>query len=515
MTKRFLVILATLLVAVFVLGACATTTDTPPAADTPPPATVDTPPPTPPAVTPPTQDVTLERQHRDFPAIPASSQPHLIIAVQSLAVSMDPIQRNDSASALNNNMLFSTLVDMDEDTFEVLPALAVAWEMLDAATVQMELRQGVTFHNGDRLTAHDVQFSLERAGVSPEVEPIVGMIDYVTVIDDYNFILHLEYAFAPILRHLAHTAVGIVPRDHMLAVGEDAFAEHPIGTGAFAFDHQVIGDSVHMVRNDSYWGSVPSIQTLTFRNIPDQQGRLIAVETGEVHVADAIAPIDFARAEATPGVNALRRMNLSTNYVGFNTRQPYLDNPLVRQAINYMIDGAAIVEHVLMGFGAPANGPIANIVWGYYPVAPFTVNFDRAQELMIEAGLEDGFSTTIWYNIPNFEHDMFLLGWVSVVGDLDYALHPLFHSDHFGPGGNRFGLASDRLDDLLDRARVETNPATRSQLYADAMILLDEYLPMALLNQGENLVLRHNSVGGFVINPAGHFNFANVYFYAD
>jgi len=539
MTKRFLAILATLLVAVFVLAACGGNE---------------------PATTPEDSGTTTQSPTTEAgggtptPAggndqTPAAGGNDLVVAVGALAVSMDPIVSNDSASALNNNMLFSTLVNMNEDTFEVEPALAVSWEMPDAATVNMTLREGVVFHNGDPLTAHDVKFSLERAGAAPEVEPIVGMINNVTVIDDLNFTIHLDFPFAPILRHLAHTTTGIVPADHVNAVGEAAFADHPIGTGPFAFSSITLGDRVEMVRNDNYWGDVPRVDTLTFRMIPDQSGRLIAVETGEVHIADALAPADISVAEASPNVTLERRMNLSTNYVGFNTQRPYLDNPLVRQAINYAIDGHAIVDLVLMGTGAPANGPIANIVWGYHSVEPFNVNIDRARELMAEAGLEDGFSTTIWYNIPNAqrqaiaemvqfalqqlnievevigiewaqyleatsagEHDMFILGWVSVTGDADYGLFPLFHSSQFGSAGNRTFWSTPEMDALLEAGRLATEDNERLAIYAEAQQILRDEAPWIFLNQGETLMATAPNLQNFTIAPWGHHNFAKVWF---
>ena len=473
----------------------------------------------------------------------------LIVALQSLAISMDPIQSNDTASAINNNMLFSSLVTMDPDTFEVYPALAINWSQPTADTVHMELRRGVTFHNGTPLTSADVKFSLERAGRAWEVEPIIGMIDTVEIIDDYNFIIHLDFPFAPILRHLAHVTASILSVEYFDRVGPQTFAENPIGTGPFVFDHVVISQRVEMRRNDNYWGQVPQIDTLTFRAMPDQHGRLIAVQTGAAHIAEGIAPAGFIDAQGSPDVTLMRRMNLSTNYIGFNTRAPHLDNPLVRQAINYMVDVNAIVEHVLMGFGAPVSGPIANITWGYYGVAPFNVNIDRAKELMAQAGLEDGFSTTIWYNVPNpqrqmiaemvqywlaeinidvviigvewghyldataaGEHDMFILAWVSVTGDADYGLFPLFHSAMFGAAGNRTFWSTPETDRLLDEGRETTDPARRLEIYREIQLIIRDEAPWVFLNQGETLMAASPDIGGFAISPWGHHNFATVYF---
>jgi len=473
----------------------------------------------------------------------------LVVAVQALAWSMDPIVHNGSATNLNNNMLFSSLLTMNVDTMEIEPGLAIAWNMPNASTVNMELRRGVTFHNGDPLTAHDVKFSLERASHSADMWAITEMLSHVTVIDDYNFTVHLHYDFVPILRNLAHVGFSIVPMDYMTRIGEEAFAENPIGTGSFMLEELLHWERIKMVRNDNYWGEIPRIETLTFIAIPDQQWRLLALEAGEVDIVDSVSTFDLEWAEASPDINVVRRPNLSNNYIGFNAQSPYLSNPLVRQAINYAIDAQMIIDVVLEGAGLPTDSFVSNLAWGHHAVEPFDVNLDRARELMAEAGLEDGFHTTIWYNIPNWqreqiaeiiavslrplniivevvgmewihfldatgmgEHDMFILGWVSVTGDADYGLFPLFHSSQFGSAGNRTFWSSPEVDALLEAGRRETDPENRLAIYAEIQEILRDEAPWILLNQGETLMATAPNVQGFTIAPWGHHNFATVWF---
>jgi peptide/nickel transport system substrate-binding protein len=270
MKRNALTILAAMLVAVLVFAACGAgaapggDAAAPPAAPVAPPPVGDTP------AAPPQVD-----------APQATAETELIVLVPSLAVSMDPIQSNDSASALVNNMIYSTLVNQNVDDLSIYPGLAINWNLPNAATINMELRRGVTFHNGDPLTARDVEFSINRGAASPHVEPILGMISHVVVHDDYNFTIHLEMPFAPIMAHLAHPAAGIVPMNHLNSVGEDAFADSPVGSGPFMFTNHVLGDRIETVANQNYWGNVPVIEDLIFRLVPDPSGRLISVETGD------------------------------------------------------------------------------------------------------------------------------------------------------------------------------------------------------------------------------------------
>jgi peptide/nickel transport system substrate-binding protein len=167
-------------------------------------------------------------------------------------------------------------------------------------------------------------------------------------------------------------------------------------------------------------------------------------------------------------------MGMGTDYIWMNTRRPYLNNPLVRQAINYALDTEAIVNVVFMGLGVPHFNPVPPAAFGYATQPAFETNLDRARELLAEAGYPDGFHTTIWWNSPNVQrqqisemlqfslaqigitvdiytfdwatylseadmgnHDMMIIGWTTVTGDADYALFPLFHSSVRGAGGNR------------------------------------------------------------------------------
>jgi peptide/nickel transport system substrate-binding protein len=535
MTKRLLMLLSMLIIALFVVVACG-----PGAA-----ADVEEP-----------VDAGQQQEQQATPTPEPVAPPdapvgrtHLNVVTSNLAISMDPVRSNDSASAQVNVQIYDRLFGMDYDTFEILPQLAIDWSMPDAQTVAVELRRGVVFHNGQPMNAYDVQWSLERAGASPHMAAVTSPIDTVTVVDDYNVIIHLEVPFAPILRHLAHSGTAIVP----YGMEEEELAEHPIGTGPWMFDSLVIGDRLELVRNPNFWGEAPLLDTMTIRLISDSPGRLLAVETGEADLALGLLPTEAAPAEAFDNVVLNRRPNLSTTYVGFNTIRPPFDNPLIRRAVNHAIDTQTIVDVVLHGVGAPAEGPIADIVWGFYPVGGLDFDIERARELMAEAGYPDGLPdpVEIWWNVPNMvrsdisdiiQHslreigievtvaglewatyledledpdsgwNMFVLGWVSLTGDADYGLFPLFHSSMFGGAGNRTFFATDELDDLLERGRSELDENARLEIYRQALEVIRDESPWVFINQGEELHAASLDLRGFIVNPGGHQNFSRIWF---
>jgi len=481
----------------------------------------------------------------------ATTQDTVTVLGPSMPVSLVPWGANDSASSEMNKQIYSHLFVLDYATFEIVPerGLALSWDQPDASTTNIQIRSGVYFHNGDPLTAHDVAFSLIEGSNSPHTAAFLGMISNVVAHDDYNLTVYTEMPFAPILRHLAHTGAGIVNARVFQELGLEAYADNPIGTGPFAFSNLVLGDRLELTANTNYWGRVPLVTNFVYRAVAAPDVRLVEVASGHADVALQVAPADVAGAEANPDVNLMRRMNLSTNYVGFNVNAPHINNPLVRQAINYAIDTEAIVNHVFMGVGQPINGPLADIAWGFVELEPFTPNLDRARELLAEAGYADGFSTTIWWNIGNpqreqiaemvqftlaqlniqvevigmewasyleaterGEHDMFILGWVTVTGDADYGLHPPFHSSNFGAGGNRTFWSTPRLDELLDAGRASVDPVERMAIYTEAQEIIRAEAPWVFLNQGEFLIALNPNLRGFEINPAGHHAYAPIWF---
>ena len=542
MTKRLLMLVSMLIIAVLVMAACGGNNDTE--------TTTNQQQEQQQTETSETNDTTEPEQQTG-----ASSRTHLNIVSTNLAVSMDPHESNDQASAQQNVNLFSTLLFQDYDTFEPLPALAIAWDVPDAQTVNIELRRGVTFHNGDPLTAADVEFSLMRAAASAEMGIIIGMLESVTIHDDYNLTLHLEVPFGPILAHLAHPGTSIIPMNHVLAVGDSAFAEHPIGTGPFAFESLVIGDRTEFVRFDDYWGTPPSVETITWRRVPDASTRLIEVSAGTADVAFDIAPADLATAEADPNVNLVTRQNLSLNdWISLNTSRGPLSDVRVRQAIDYALDTAAIMRTVWGDLGSPAQAPISDITWGFVPQQLRSVNLDRARELLEEAGYADGFTLEFWWNsgnnqrmqvaemvqfalapigieieihamewptileltgVPNpadSQHDMFIIGWTAVTADADYGLFPVFHTENFGAAGNRGYWSNPEVDALLEAGRSSADPSERLQIYGRVQELIVEEVPVIPIRQGMTAMAISPDLHGFVIAPQGHHTFAPVWF---
>ena len=474
---------------------------------------------------------------------------HVVVGMAGQPAGLDPIGPNEQPGSQVMRQIYNTLVDLDEDMNPV-PSLAERWTWESPTSLRMYLRRGVRFHNGDELRASDVKFSLDRAALSPNVSFITGMISRVDVVNDYEILITLDYPFVPFLLHLGHPTTSIVSERAVREQG-DAYTRNPVGTGPMRFVSWTTGASIELTRFDGHWGGAARIRDITFRFIIDASTRLIALETGEIDLMYGVPASDVARVRSDPNMTMIQTPALGTDYIGFNFQKPPLNDARVRQAINYAIDMDAVMRAAYFGVNAPANGPISNLVWASASdrLAPFTFDQARARQLLAEAGFPNGFTTTLVTNegspvrldvaevVQNMlaqvgirmeiqlmewgayleytaqgNHEMFILGWVTVTGDPDYGLSALFHTDNFGAAGNRTFYSNPRLDALLDQGRQETDPARREQLYFEAQQIIRDDTPWIWTAVGVNLNASHPSLRGFEPIPAGHHQLWNIYF---
>ncbi len=467
----------------------------------------------------------------------------LIVSQGADAATLDPQGGNDQPSSRIMKQIYDTLFVQDEN-MDVQPGLVETYEIVDdGTTLNITLREGVTFHNGNALTTEDVKFTLERAIESPHVGHIVSAIDPANIVitDDLNMSIGMLYPFAPILSHLAHTGVSIVNKAAVEEGGE-TYGQNPVGTGPYSLAEWKSGESLSLVRNDSYWNDVALTQNILFRVIPETETAMLELETGGIDIIYDIAASNIGRVEGNADLELVRSPNFSTTYIGFNLlKEPY-DDVLVRQAINHALNMEEIVTAVYYGAGSPAKGPIGSSVWAYNDsLTGYEYDVEKAKELLTEAGYPDGFSTTLWVNDGNQQrseisvivqnqlkevgieveievvewtkylddtaaglHDMFILGWVTVTGDPDYGLYATFHSEQQGSAGNRAFYANSEVDSLLDEARTSADQDLREANYHAAQELIAEDAPWIFTWEGEDLTGLRSNIEGFVNNPAGH-----------
>jgi peptide/nickel transport system substrate-binding protein len=324
-----------------------------------------------------------------------------------VALSSDPtslfLPRAADRTATNASLpLYDSLVWINDD-LEIEPALAERWEISDDGTEYVfYLRQDVTFHNGEPFTAESVVATWETGSdPSNDYANFYATADSVEAIDDYTVRITTPEPVATFLTTMA-LSWGMVPPEYIREVGIDAFAREPVGTGAFRFVSRAAGDRVVMEANPDYWQSdLPKVERLEFRVIPDASTRMAAVQTGEIDIANRLTPDQAMALEGASGVRIVSYLNDRAYYVGFKNvgagvGTP-LEDPRVRQALNYGSDRFGIINAVFAGQAEPIPGFVIQGNLGYDAEAmpPFPYDPERAMELLAEAGYPDGFEISM------------------------------------------------------------------------------------------------------------------------
>ncbi|MEQ3552197.1 ABC transporter substrate-binding protein [Pseudonocardia nematodicida] len=292
----------------------------------------------------------------------------------------------DDAFAVSQLGVTESLVASGPDG-EARPLLATSWEQTDPRTWRFELREGVTFQNGEPLTGEAVAGALNwLAGVEAPPRPVRGIgleatadgetaVRVTTTGPDPILPLRLSSANTAILAPAAYEATPP--------------SVQGTGTGPMTITEVNGTQSATVDRNETYWGERPQLAGLTANFVPDPAARALALRAGDVDIAQELpesAALEFTGGEYTnETVAAPRTASLLLN----QSRAPF-DDIRVRQAVATAIDRTALGEQALAGSAVPASelfGPA--VAWGSQDPAP-PADPARARELLAEAGFDAG-----------------------------------------------------------------------------------------------------------------------------
>ena len=288
---------------------------------------------------------------------------------------------------------------------EVLPDLAESWTVSDdGKTYTFKLHTGVKFHDGTDFDANDVKFSLDRARGPNSVNAqkvLFEAIDAVEVVDPATVKVTLKHPQGSFLYNMGWgDAVIVAPES------ADTNKEKPIGTGPFKFDHWAKGSEVTLVKSDTYWGEPASLDKAEFRFIPDAAAAVPAMLSGDVQAFPFFPPDAISQVEGNPQLKVAVGSTEGETILAMNNKKPPFDKLEVRQAIASAIDRKAIIDGASGGLGqpigshmSPSNKAYIDLT-GVYPYDPA-----KAKELLKEAGLENGFKTTLKLPPPAYARD--------------------------------------------------------------------------------------------------------------
>ncbi|MEU1981216.1 ABC transporter substrate-binding protein [Nocardia sp. NPDC019395] len=298
------------------------------------------------------------------------------------------IYAGSPAQATVTGLVYDTLIRYPADGLEPQPALAESWRISpDGRTVELALRDDVTFHDGRPFTSEDVRFSLTtyadpaRAG---QLARTAGLITGYDTSDPHAVTLELDRPAGNILDLLV--LVPIIDRNTMAEF--DAGTGYN-GTGAFRFTGWKPGASITFEADKNYWGGRPHLDGVEYVIVPDAQTQISQLRSGQLDLLLRIAPRDADALAGRPGVRIVEQTGVATNwYIGANVRAPGLSDIRLRRAIAYAVDRDRILADIYQGHGTAASLPWPEQSPAYDAALNSTYDhdIDRAKALVAEVG---------------------------------------------------------------------------------------------------------------------------------
>lgn len=442
-------------------------------------------------------------------------------------------------------LVFSGLFKFDPNS-GLVPDLAASYEISEDQTVYtITLRDDAKWHDGEPVRAGDVIFTIQSIQNSEFKSPLAVTFRGITVVEAGEKVVQfiLPEPFAPFLSTLtvgilpAHVWEGVAPKRATLA----ELNLTPIGSGPYKFDKFTkdkkgnIG-SYTFVRNEAYYGESPKIETLNFKFYSSAEEALAALENHNVEGL-AFVPADLAsEAEKIRGVQIVRPLIPQSTAIFFNEEQnDLLAEEQLRQALIHATDKQAIIDSVFSGYATAIDSPILPGMLGYQEnpealafdpgttmslldelgwtqaegapvrtkeIDDETVNLsftlttiDQAEFISVAEIVKNQWALVgIELNIravpsidlqaevlANRNYELFMTG---MLLGIDPDPYPFWHSSQIeDPGLNLALYANRKADEILEEARITTNPEDRAAKYQDFVDLLNEDLPALFLYQ--------------------------------
>lgn len=312
---------------------------------------------------------------------------------------LDPHLVNDNATARAIGQIYETLVYRDTDS-SIKPGLAESWTVSDDGTVwTFKLRQGVKFQDGETFNAEAVKYNIERLKNPETAAPkasVVDLVKSVDVVDDYTVVFTLTEPSGVFLAQISSYTTGMMSPKASKEYGKE-FGQNPVGTGPLKLESWDFGSSLVLTRFDDYWGEKATVDSVTFRIVPEDASRVMMLKTGDADVVQGIPPIQIEELNTDSNVKVMIETGYRTIFLGMNSTVKPLDDVRVRQAVNYAIDRNAIIKNVMRGIASyPDSFMVSNVIDNSAKgLGCYEYNPEKAKELLAEAGYENGFTLTL------------------------------------------------------------------------------------------------------------------------
>ncbi|HEY7435684.1 MAG TPA: ABC transporter substrate-binding protein [Methylomirabilota bacterium] len=468
-----------------------------------------------------------------------------------------------TACAIHNNIYNGLLkiTSTDGKSVDFKPELAREWEVQGDRVHIFRLHKGVTFHNGDPCTSADIKWNLERVKDKAQA-PIhawkLALLESIETPDPLTIKLSFAKPY-PFLRvaftgSTGRAATILSPR----AVKEKgkAYGRSPVGTGPFKFVEWKESDFILLERFADYWekdaagGKLPYLDKVLIKFIIEPSTLVAALKTGEVDGINNVSPQFVADLRKDPKLDVFTAVGGNWRCLHMNlAKEPFSDKNL-RKAVAFALDRREILDRVEFGEGIVAHGPISPPMGGFYDPAFETgkngqyFDLEQAKQLMKQSKYASGTEVLLLsgnagtvprqaeviqaqlakigvkVNIeladaPTFRRrwlqerqwDLVQIQWDADL-DPDETLYPELHSSEAWNAGR---WVNKDFDKMVEGARSEADFKKRKKFYEEAVRLMVEDAPVAILLHLNEQKIFHKYVKGFQMIPAGLIDMHRVW----
>ena len=456
---------------------------------------------------------------------------------------------NPITSAIGSNlamtMIYDKLVEIMPEG-DLIPELAKSWDISDDYRVfTFHLRDDAYFHNGEKFTADDVAFTIERSQTAPGTQAFdrYGNIEKCDIINDYEIVITLKASDVDFIYNITWPACGIQNRK---AITDDPVEGHYIGTGKYKVKELVSDDYLALERFEDYWKGPMPTKFVTFRAIAEDTARFIMLENGEANLLWSMTPIYVAEIEKNPDLDYLSFTLGNAMHIGFNMNHPILGDVNFRRAVAHAVNRQEMVAVAREGYATiPANP----VTWGYLTefrnedVTFYEYDLDKARELLamtaykgepIDIIASNPYSqgtmqvavanlAEIGINLAARNTDTPGLNAGTEWGNQDFRMY--VHAAEFQawassarvnyyPGvlGNRSQYNNPEVTALLDEAMGTFNDAAREAIYRRVQEIIADDCPYVTIYHHEMLCGTTAGLGGIIPSPSTPFtDFSEMY----
>lgn len=462
----------------------------------------------------------------------------LIMARAADATGLDPHTQTAFTSFALLQMIYEPLITLDRD-LNLTPALAESWAFSeDGMALTMNLRSGVTFHDGSAFNADDVIASYER--ILNEETGAAARTNYLSIVsmdapDEHTVVFNLDKPDVPLLSAMSTMNASILSSD-VIANGDPAV--DVIGTGPFALESWVADETTQLSTNGSWWGGDIAINGIEIRIIPEETSIIAAMRAGNVHFAIINDPLVATLVEGDDDVHITTIPTLSYNGIQLRAAREPLEHLEARQAISCAINRQEILDTASLGQGI-ITGPLtmASYALPLSELFCYEQDVDKARELLASAGLEDGFTldmmvavaepptalsiaqivqsqlaeVNITVDIESLEFSTYVDRWLAADFTSAVVLNSGFTDPYpmyarYWQEGAIFqdvaGYLDDTLDSLMKAGQIETDPEVRYEIFRQFQLHLTETSPWIWLYTNFTYTAQLSSVSGW--NPGSN-----------